>query len=577
MRTSILFSIVSLILLLCFVSAIAGSDQLYPLSPKKVSKFDRNQPGGNILNDPLDVIYPIQHVDDNAEYYLGSGADDDTFFVVFEPPAACSVKFVEMQWFDYGNVTAFAAWYSDAATAMFPEGQAPNRGTSPVSPVGSWIAGPVPNSAQGTGNWEPFDLGGAEFIVGNPLNPSETDMFGVGFIKQQAEPHPLADCMNAKGIRFTYTWFGGPWMALMEHDWGAYSGNIQTGTVIDIMMRVWVSYPWGMPILISNLSQHCNTFDIPGPYNITCELVDDGIGITGDDTILLKYYVDGGDTFDVPLTETTPGSGIYEADIPGQPVGSQIVYWVFTIDDDGLENSSIPKAFYTLEPEHPDADLLFITDNAADRVSAYLNFLDDNGFYYEHWDATSNMGIDNSVINWGWSNIILAGWGVSVIPAEDEDTPFADFLDNGGNLCYIDQDYFYANGLPYTGNFASGDFAYDYFGINQYWNDPYIGGVSSADVIYFGESGDPVSGSFIDPNYYETYWDTSGIHMVPNQLWADYITVGMADDIFYGINDAFTYGCRKESSFKTVFLAFMRKPPANTSITNGFPALISPH
>ncbi|MBL7190354.1 T9SS type A sorting domain-containing protein [bacterium] len=544
----------------------AGNDKLYPLTPKKVSNYDRNVLQPPYGFDQTDAIYAYQHVDENAEYYLGSGAADDTFFIVFEPPVACSVKYVEMQWFDAGNVTGFAAWYSAAAMDTFPDGTAPNRGTSPVSPIDSiWIAGPVPNEATGTGNWEPFDLGGAEFIVGDSATLA-SGMFGVGFIKSAATPHPLADGMNAKGIRFTYTWFGGPWMALMEHDWGAYSGNIQTGTVIDVMMRVWVSYPWGMPVLINNLLQMNNTFDIAGPYTITCELEDDGIGVNEEDTILLKYTI--GDTMEVEMEETSPGSGVYGADIPGQPVGSQIVYWVYTMDDEGLENESLPKAFSILEPTNDDADILFVTDGISDRLSAYTNFFNENYIYYEHWDVTENMGIDNSVINgYDWGTILLVGWGVSVLPAEGLDTPFADFLDAGGNLFYTDQDYFYGNNLPETGTFVTGDFAYDYLGIGVYWNDPAIGDSCTSDWIYYGVAGDPISGTWAD-DFYETYWDTLGVHMEPGQFWADYITVSTGTDIFYGASDGNTYGCTNEDVFKTVYLGFMAEASCEYDTVN---------
>ena len=283
----------------------AKAEELHPLYP---IGFDKKNLNKDILHnpyEPTDPLYPFQHVDENAEYYLGSGAMGDTFFVTFEPPAACSVKYVEMQWFDAGNVNAFAAWYSDEALAMFPDGTAPDRGQSPVSPIGEWLAGPVPNTSTGAG-WELFDLGGTEFICGDPIT-LESDIFGAGFIKSSSEPHPLADRMDSKGIRYTYTWFGGPWMSTYPYPWGAYSSNIATGTVIDMMMRVWVSYPWGMPIQISNVSQHCNTFNYQYPYLVSCILVDDGHGITAEDYISVIYTVNGGPENSVLLSETAPG------------------------------------------------------------------------------------------------------------------------------------------------------------------------------------------------------------------------------------------------------------------------------
>ena len=427
----------------------------------------------------------------------------------------------------------------------------------------------MPNAAAGTNLWELLDLGGAEFVVGTPGVPSETDLFGVGFIKFAEEPHPLADGMDAKGIRFTYTWFGGPWMEPDPYDWGAYSSDIQGSTVVDVMMRVWVSYPWGMPILINDVFQKSNTYDTAGPYNITCKLEDDGIGITEEDSVYLVYKVDGGAENWVELGETSPGSGIFQADIAGQPLGSEIAYWIYTVDDMELVNQCLPKLFNVIEPAHPTADILFIVDGLSDRITAYEAIFANNNIWYETWDVAANMGIDNSVVNFGWETIIIASWGISCLPAEDEPTPFTDFLDNGYNLCLIDQDYFYGNSLPDSGEFSPGEFAYDYLGINEYWNDPNVGGVSTADVIYSGEYDDPISGTFLEPELYETYWDTTGIHMDESSLWADYITVSGASDIFYGINDAFTYGCSYESGFKTVFLAFMAEAACEYDTVEG--------
>ena len=545
-------TLAALFLVFAAAGVWAAGDQLYPLTPKRLDI--RN---GIPQQDPN---YPVTHVDEVAEYYLGSGAADDTFFIVFEPPAACSVKYVEIQWFDAGNVTAFAAWFNHAALPPPPDctmGTAPNRGTSPESPIASWIAGPVPNTAAGTQRWERLDLGAnGEFVVGNPTT-LQPELFGVGFVKLAEEPHPLADGMNAKGIRKTYTWFGGPWMASYDHPWGAYSGNLVSGTVIEVMMKVWVSYPWGMPILISNLYQHNNTYNTSNPYNITVDLVDDGPGITAADSVYLVYKVDGGAANWMMLTETAPGSGTYQANIPGQAAGSQIIYYVYTRDDVGLRNTSVPKLFDIVAPAHPDADILFVTSNVSGRFSAYNQVLFNNNIWYERWDVGDNMGIDNSVINYGWSAIVVVAWGVApdVLPALNEATPFRTFLTGGGNLALIDQDYFYGNTLPDSGNFVAGDFAYDFFGLSQYWNDPNVGGTSIADCTYYGETGDPISGQFIDPNYYETYFDTSGIH--EDQQWADFFTVSTADEIFYGLSDARVYGSKYASNFKTVFLSFM--------------------
>ncbi|NQS98061.1 MAG: T9SS type A sorting domain-containing protein [candidate division Zixibacteria bacterium] len=526
-------------------SSLMASD-VYPLLPKALQ--DR---GINPQN-YLDTEYPVSHHDGNAEYYLGSGALDDTFFVVFEPPAACIVKGVEVQWYNAGNINAFAAWYSEEAEALYPDGTAPNRGDSPVSPIGDWITSLVPNASPGYA-WADLDLE-AEWVVGDSVT-LESDIFGVGWVKLDELPQCLADGMDVKGIRFTYTWFGGPWMEEYPNDWGAYSSDILFSTVVEVMMTVWVEYPWGMPILISNVSQKSNTFSYDGPYTVTCVLEDDPPGINEDDIVELHYKVNSGTEMVIDLERIAPGSDIFYADIPGQAIGSEISYWIETIDDGGLENFCLPKSFMVLEPNHPDADLLFVDDGTGDRWTAYHWAMDESGYYFECWDVGANKGIDESVTGYGWSTILVGGWGVSTVPALDDENAYSGFLDGGGNMALFDQDYFYANGLGATGTFVAGDFAYDYLGLNEYWNDPDV-----ADDTYMGEGGDPIAGDFED-DHYVTYWDTLGLHMDPGSFWADYFSVGAAEDIFYGVNDAETYGCKYENGFKTVFLSFM--PEAN--------------
>ena len=261
------------IMVLALLSMNLTAGDVYPLSPKAL--YDR----GIVHRSGLDQEYPVQHHDGEAEFYLGSGALNDTFFITFEPPAACIVKWVEVEWYNDGNVNAFAAWYSDEAATAYPGGIAPERGQSPVSPIGEWITNQVPNSIPGYG-WATLDLDGTEWVVGDSVTLA-SDVFGVGWIKLSELPQSLADQMDSKGIYHSYSWFGGPWVIGLGYDnpWGAYSGNY-AGTVVDVMMTVWVEYPWGMPILISDLFQKCNTFDDVGPYTITCALVDDDPGIT---------------------------------------------------------------------------------------------------------------------------------------------------------------------------------------------------------------------------------------------------------------------------------------------------------
>lgn len=83
--------------LILFISIMAPAQELVPLYPKSTkttSQIDKQGPGTCW---PMDPYYPIQHVDENAEYYLGSGAAGDTFFVVFETTGDRSVHIAEVK------------------------------------------------------------------------------------------------------------------------------------------------------------------------------------------------------------------------------------------------------------------------------------------------------------------------------------------------------------------------------------------------------------------------------------------------------------------------------------------------
>ncbi|MBC8277777.1 MAG: T9SS type A sorting domain-containing protein [FCB group bacterium] len=336
--------------------------------------------------------------------------------------------------------------------------------------------------------------------------------------------------------------------------WGAYSSNLVTGTVIDIMMRVWVTYPWGHPVIISDISRHCNTYSTTGPFGVTCHLEDDGEGITGDDVLELRYNVNGIGQWAVPLTDVEPlNDGIYGAEITGNfAAGDVIYYWIYTIDDEGLGNDTYYEAvnFEIIEPENPWTDLLVIDDYAY-CIESYTAVLDQMNVIYEFWSIEENNGIDESVVNWVWENIIVIGWGGSTVPVLDESNVYDDFLNTGGHLCLIDQDYFEANGMPVSGTLEPGDFAYDYFGLESYVNDPAI-----TDDTYYGAGENPIT-RYFDYSPYETYFDDSGIHLPPDMQRADYLVEGSAENIFWGSETGEGYGANYDNGYKTVFISFM--------------------
>lgn len=539
-RAIVLFSLVILIL----ASGILAGE-LVKLKPKIFRASDLNR-----LEEPInpwtDDLYALTHCDGVAEYYLGSGAADDTFFIVFEPLAVCSVYTVEAQWYTAGNVISFVADYSEAARIEFANGRAPGRGLTDTSPIGDMMTGLLPNAVTATGDWEFLDTD-IPFVIGDPVT-FERDMFGVGFIKGAVEPHPLADNVSARGINYTYTWFGGPWTLppAYPHVWGAYSGNPSI-SAIEVNIQCWVSYWEGMPILISDLTSLSDTYDNTGPFDVTVNLVDDN-GITVDDTIELVYMVNGGDETRVDLVDIAPiGDDVYGAAINiSASNGDLVEYWVETIDDATLVNNAPDpySSFMVVAPVRPASDVLFVDEGMDEgELAGWVELLDNNGTLPEWWNVPEHGGIDASVTEYHWNNIIVSGWGCGTVPALDDDNAYSGFLSDGGNMMFMDQDYFYANGLPVSGTFAPGDFAYDYFGLVDYFNDP-----AEADTVFYGATGDPVTGAFAETGYVINLQAAA-------DLWTDYMTT-MGDEIFRGEDFDFINGVKYEDGMKTIYLSF---------------------
>ncbi len=75
---------------------------------------------------------------------------------------------------------------------------------------------------------------------------------------------------------------------------------------------------------IANTTVHPYTNDTGGPYTIQTNVFDYSPMVTLD----LKYIVMGSSSGTVPLTLIDAENNLYEADIPGQPLDSYVIYWI---------------------------------------------------------------------------------------------------------------------------------------------------------------------------------------------------------------------------------------------------------
>lgn len=543
----------------------------------EIARFKSTRPAAESATRE-DDIWQLKMVDDNAEYYLGSGAAADTFAMVFTPAAPAIIQEVYQQWFSAGNAIAFLAEYNADAALINPTGICcDNDGEDdwdagfPYSLLGPLLTNPTPIVVTGgEQDWTyPMDVGlvdGTDIIIGSADDLTNVPSFVVAFVKGGATPQPLADATSDQGT-VTHTWFGGPWNAEQEHVWEAYNA------VVEVMTMVEVTYPYGAPIAVSSLEQKNNTFYTSGPFSVETVLFDDlddnNMAISSEDEVLFHWTDDGG------VTETSgavtavevgaDGNGTYGFDIIGDfEVGDEIEYWITSTDNDGLQSTSMSMAFEILEAAYPDAELLFIDENLGnDELMIYRAVADAAGIVYEYWSIEDNGGIDASVLGYGWENIIHYGWGASSVPmlAGDDDPGYAAFLDAGGNYVLIDQDYFYGHTNDPVITFTTGDFAYDYLGLGSGNNDPADDdGVSTADTSFFG-----IGGTSIDVTF-TSEAPLSIDHIVNGTSnWGDDFIPSLGTALFAGTELGLTYGCYYESgTFNTAYISFMADAAVDT-------------
>lgn len=556
--------VIGLSLLLFAGIAFSASYDIVPVKGSDTSaKIDKAGPTLTRSTDALgSTVFVLRRWVDASDYYLGSGAAEDTFATYLLPLAPCSLIYFQHEMYTAGNGTAFL-WAPNADwLAAFPNGRAVSRTDQYLSPIGDVLFGPTPITVEGQG-WMDFMaegeltllLGTADAGDDPPTGAAEwSDGFMAGWVKGGAVPNPLSDNVTARG--FTYTWFGGPW-TVDDSDvvqWGWYN------VIIENMVDIGVTYPWGAPPIISGITQLPNTIDNAGTFTVEANVLDDDGWDAANESAYLHYafydYEALTDTTDttivtladsVEMTQVATGSETFTADMDlsaaGIESGDWVTYWVSAADDQGGYNSTAEsvKMFDIIELYSPNASILWI-DNGLFTFTE-LNFYE-RGLIYnddpaddvvEVYDAGANNGFDAALIDASaWDAIIYTAYGDGgqfFMPYRGAvaGSAFETYLAGTGDLLFIDQDYFFGNEASASNvSFSAGEFAYDVFGISTGASDP------AADSLFEGEGSDAISAEFTTTPY-------ELIQTVDS--WADYfVTTGAASDWFFGFNDANTYG-----------------------------------
>jgi len=438
------------------------------------------------VRDVVDNIWLGRTLDDQPEYYLGSGALGDTMAVHYMPAAACEINAAQAMFYNAGEIQVFVWRYSDAAAAMYPTGLAPFRGTSPVSPLGEVLLGPINVTVQGTGDWE--NIFDENDLPPGGLSLEQDEAFVVGFVKSVNEnPYPLADDISNRGT--SYTWFGGPWMDYADYPWGGYNSN---ANVVELMMRVDVVYPFGAPPVISEMTTYPDT---PNP-NKTLHIEATITAEAGVDLVFLRFQQNDGIIRAWDMTDNNVDN-IFEIDVTLDGYyGDTFQYWVYAIDINGVGSNNQEQAVTFEIVPLPNKPILYIDEGSVntDVMIATLEYM---GWQAAYWDVNEHNGIDEFVIGRDWELIFINGFGSSLLPTREyAGILFEEYLVNGGDLVLIDQDYLFANGEDATPVFLPGDFAYDILGLESATNDPIL-----SEYEFDGIDGHPISDTWFDYPY----------------------------------------------------------------------------
>ena len=518
-----------------------GSSEIVPLEKTK---------------DALPHGWLFNYDDEISEFYLSGGTAGDEWGIWFQSPqAACSLYAVEFQF--YGGVPGGTINLNVMeAGSVWPDTIHNSDSIAVEDVFGDNLMGvdeEFPLEIVATSDWERFIFPDWDYDIN-----VGRDIFWIHWTKTGDHPMILGD--DGVPSDYLHTWDFEPNQD-GDEKWSHYGAD---PNLIEAMVRCEVVFYEDPPpnVWAKQMNDTYRTDAITLTASANDNALDPALeGIASGNLI---YSLNGDlDTLVATVTGDTAVGFTLSATIPAGASGDVVEYYFEAWDLADLHGRSFPAlSFMRTEPVNPYADIMVVADRstaAQDDLDLYCTVLDENNLVYEFWDVSEHNGIDASVVGFGPTNIVVYGWGTTSVPCTTEADPgYGAFLDAGGNLLLIDQDWFYGHNLPESPVFEAGDFAYDYFGIVGGANDPNDGGspaVSIADTVFYGQDVTAMDSPFtqalggitINHNIYGT------------TNWGDYFDASNATVIFKGAVDGNTYGSVKEGTkgYKAVYLGFM--------------------
>ncbi|RKZ21062.1 hypothetical protein DRQ18_05105 [bacterium] len=494
--------------------------------------------------------------DGDPDYYCGRPTVGDTLGTWFMPVAKGCILSAAYAIY-YENKAVVEVYMTKVKSDFDPGnyGWSNQPGTSPgprpIPPCSLFVFGPYETTILQSAGWDIFDF---LAVVGDTwaLDVQDT-IFVVGYIITGAGESPYDPPIfgDASFTGHDLVYLQNPGASGNPPGWYYYySGG-------SFMMRA-KAYLYTNPPPMITMEKKADTY-LTTPITISAIIEDIGVPPDSAGVAWARLYwmfnqdTSAIDSVDLTLVSGDATYGVYEGAIPPGNVGDTITYWIKAGDIQGnvVLPDYTPEWTYVIRAPTPGADVVFfIGDNyygdyTPDAVSMVY-------YPYDVWYPEEYHGLPDSSVIFSYPTIFWVSWGGEGI--EEIEDNLRNFLDNGGNFFYSDQDGAY----PFVGTYDdttidAGNFLYDYLHLTEVYDDFMPGDSLQAVNEIYGVSGDPISDPWSDTaTYVAPYIDIS--------YWLNYagmmVTDGSPTENFIYLTGE-TNGMYYEDAtagYKTVFL-----------------------